>query len=224
MAGNPYATPRLGNDRDAAVPGPIMPWRGNGRFAVPAVPETTDPEYTTAFSPRLVSGGSADGTSLPDNVRIGQRVVPVQGGTYNRPDWQAKRNSDRLRRHSKERISPMWRVRQERIPAPRVPRWEQDRPPTRPTAQYSPTGYLVVIPKHIPRNAADAIGPDAVLHFSLADHRRKYPTMTQKPQGRMGVNSYRASPRPWDENLFIPPPAGANPSMGALSGNRSYRA
>lgn len=224
MTQNPYNSPVLGNKRESAVPGPSHSiWSRNPRFAVPGVPETTDPEYTTGFSPHLKSGGSSDGTALPDDIRIGTRE-PIVGENYNDPTWQAKRNSDRLRRHSGDVLSPMWRVRQERVPPPRMPIWEQDRPPTRPTASYSPTGYLFTRPWHIPRNAADAIGPDAVLHFSLADHRRKYPTMTQRPQGRVGVNSYRASPRPWDENLFIAPSAGADPRLGTLSGNRSYRA
>jgi len=201
-----------------------MPWTGNGRFAVPNVPDTTDPEYTIGFSPQLVAGGSSDGTALPDDIRIGKRRPPVDGGSYNNPHWQAVMNSDRLRRHSVDHLEGMWRVRQARIPAPRVPTWEQERPPTRPTATYSPTGYYFTAPHPHPRNAVDAIGPDAVLHFSLADHRRLYKTMTQKPQGRIGVNSYRASPRPWDENLFIPPPAGTNPGLGGIAGNRSYRA
>lgn len=223
MAKNPYSAPPLGNRRGTYTPGATQLWTGNGRYAVPAVPETTDPEYTTAFSPRLKAGGSPDGSALPDDIRIGTREPPV-GENYNEPGWQAKRNSDRLRRHSLDRSTGMWRVRQERIPKPTMPIWDQDRPPTRPTAQCSPTGYTFQRPWHIPRNAAEALGPGAVLHFSLADHRRLYQINTQKPQGRVGVNTYRASPRPWDENLFVPPPAGGAVPQGRIAGNRAFRA
>jgi hypothetical protein len=225
VTGNPYASPQLGNRRNTYTPGPTTPWSGNGRYAVPQIPDTTDPEYTTAFSPKLKPGGSPDGSQLPDDIRIGTRE-PIVGENYNEPGWQARRNSDRLFRHAEEQQRGMWRVRQDRVPAPRMPIWEQERRPTRPTASCSPLGYLKVIPKHIPRNAAEALGPDAVLHFSLADHRRLYAISTQKPQGRVGVNSYRASPRPWDENLFIPPPAGgvATQQPSRISGNRAFRA
>lgn len=218
MAVNPYATPTM---RTGAAPPPAHAlWGGPGRYAVKQVPESTDPEWTTGFSPQLKAGGSTDGSALPDDIRTGHREPPV-GENYNDPAWQARQNSEFLKRHSDDHTEEMWKVQQRRVPGGQNPLWVQDREPTRPTARNSPTGYAFQRYWHVPRNAADALGENAVLHFSLADHRRKYQIMTMKPQGRLGVNTYRADPRPWDENLYIPPPAGQH--LGGIAGNRNFR-
>lgn len=207
--------------RSGAAPPPAQAvWGGPGRYAVKDVPESTDPDYTTGYSPELRAGGSPDGSALPDDVRIGRRKPPV-GENYNEPQWQAHQNSEHLRRHSVEQTAEMWKVQQRKVPGGQNPLWTQDRAPKRPTAENSPTGYAFQRPWHVPRNAADALGEDATLHFSLADHRRKYQIMSMKPQGRLGVNTYRADPRPWDENLFIPPPAGQH--LGGIAGSRTFR-
>jgi hypothetical protein len=223
--GNPYATPPANPGRAPGYATHI--WGGAGRYSVPGVEATTDPEYTTGFSPTLKSGGSSDGSQLPDNVRIDKREPPV-GENYNDPEWQARQNSEGLRRHQDDETREMWKVRQAKVPAPHVPLWTQERAPTRPTATNSPTGYAFQRPWHIPRNVNDVMGPGAVSstgasleHFSLADHRRRYEILGMKPQGRMGVNSYRATPRPWDEQLFIAPEPPARQST--ITGTRSFR-
>lgn len=219
MATNPYATPP---PRPGRAPAPAQGlWAGNSRYAVPDVPETTDPEYTLGFSPTLKAGGSPDGSQLPDDIRVGTRKSPV-GNNYNEPKWVAHRQAEKRVREESDHTEVMWSVKQERIPPPNMPLWNQDRPPTRPTATNSPTGYAFQRDWHIPRNITDALSPDAVTHFSMADHRRNYEIMTMKPQGRVGVNSYRVSPRPWDENLFVAPQDNA-PRSSIATGSRAYR-
>lgn len=228
MAGtNPYSTPP---PRPGTAPSAVNHvWGGPGRYSVPGVDVTTDPDYTTGFSPTLRSGGSPDGSQLPDDVRTGRREPPV-GENYNEPQWKARQNSEKLMRHSVEHTEEMWQVKQRRIPAPRVPLWEQERAPIRPTATNSPSGYAFTRPWHIPRNVADALGPGAkgpngetLQHFSLADHRRRYEIMGMKPQGRVGVNSYRVTPRPWDEQLFVAPQANQQAAQPTPVGRRAYR-
>jgi hypothetical protein len=200
-----------------------MIWAGPGRFSVPNVPDTTDPDYTLGFSPHLVSGGSPDGSELPDDIRTGHRepAGPGAGGTYNAPKWQNRRNAEKLQRQTFDHTDVMWSVRQRKVHTPRYPIWDQERAPKRPTATNSPTGYAFRRPWNIPRHIKDVLGEDATAHFSLADHRRKYEIMGQRPMGRLGVNTYRAAPRPWDENLYIPPGAGQKPN--GIAGNRTWR-
>lgn len=226
MAGtNPYATPPPRPGQAPSVVNHV--WGGPGRYSVPSVDSTTDPDYTTGFSPTLRAGGSPDGTQLPDDVRIGQRELPV-GENYNDPKWQAIQNSEFLQRHSVEQTGEMWSVQQRKIPAPQVPLWTQERAPIRPTATNSPTGYTFQRPWHIPRNVADVYTEDSVAisgasrqHFSMADHRRRYEVMGMKPQGRMGVNTYRANPQPWDQSLYVAPSASQAPN--SITGTRSFR-
>jgi hypothetical protein len=217
---NPYARPAA---TDGAAPDPSGRFRmgGPGRYAVPDVPETTDPEYTTGFSPELATSGSPDGTKLPDDIRIGTREPPPNDP--NRTDVNQRRYSEFHERHSVEQTTVGWKVQQHKIPAPVVPEWTQERMPTRPTADNSPLGYLFTRPEHHPRNIKDAVGEDAVAHFSMADHRRKYEIFGQKPQGDVGVNTFRVSPKPWDNNLFVPPRAAETPErFGSVNDHPSW--
>jgi len=223
MPRNPYSTSKAA-ERNGTAPPHVSVWGGNGRYAVRDIPESTDPEYTTGYSPALKAGGSPDGSALPDDIRIGQRDSPIPGRNFNDPRWQAREDSEFLERHDAERWTKGWRVQQRKAPTPTNPLWTQERTPTRPTADMAPMGTLFQRPWHIPRNIKDALGEHAVTHFSMADHRRVYPIMGMKPQGRVGTNTYRAQPRPWDENLFIPPPAGSDSGMlGGIAGNRTWR-
>lgn len=220
---NSYVTPPTRVDGSAPNPSNQPLWNGPGRYTVPSVFTTNDPEYTDGFSPTLKPGGSSDGSALPDDIRIGARKVPATGDshTYNDPAWKKREINDQRTRNLADHYETMWQVRQNKPHTPRLPIWDQERLPVRPTAQNSPTGYGMSRYWHIPRNAAD-VDPTLPLHFSLADHRRKYPIMGMKPQGRTGVNTYRAEPRPWDENLLVTPPAGTVPF--GIAGNRSWRA
>lgn len=217
---NPYAKP-VTKAGSAPDPSNEFIWAGPGRYSVPDVPESTDPDWTTGYSPTLKAGGSPDGSALPDDIRTGHREPPPNNP--NDHAWNAVRQSEFHQRHSVETTSEMWQVQQHTVPRPRVPLWEQDRLPVRPTATNSPTGYAFTRPWHIPRNIHDAIGEDAVAHFSMADHRRNFEIMGMVPRGRTGVNTYRATPRPWDEQLFIPPPAGQKEMLGGIAGNQNFR-
>lgn len=217
---NPYERPQL-RSGEAPVPAGDVLWAGPGRWSVAAPPDSSDPEYTTAFSPELKAGGSSDGTKLPSDIRIGTRE-PVENNPNDRL-YNAKRTSEFHLRHSEESFCPTWRVQQHKAgPVPTNPYWTADVAPSRPTAERSPSNGLFTRPWHIPRNRAD-IEPGAVLHFSMAAHRRNYEIHGMTPRGRVGVNTYRAEPRPWDEQLYRPPQAG-NSVQSDLFGNRSYRA
>jgi hypothetical protein len=216
---NPYTRPAPVSDGSAPDPSGEYVWGGPGRYAVRDIPESTDPEYTTGFAPSLAATGSPNGTMLPDDIRVGLREAPPNDP--NRTDVNTRRYSEFHQRHSVEKTTVGWKVQQHKTPVPHYPEWDQDPMPTRPTADASPTGYQFQRPEHHPRNIKDALGEDAVAHFSLADHRRQFEIMGQKPQGGIGANTYRAPVRPWDESLFIPPqPANVTNSF---VGNRNYR-
>jgi hypothetical protein len=196
-------------------------WAGPGRYSAPAPPDSSDPEYTTAYSPELQSGGNSDGTKLPSAIRIGTRE-PVENRSTDH-EFNARQTSEFHKRHSVETYVPgNWRNKQRRVPTPRNPYWTHDPTPRRPTATQTPTGGVFTRPWHVPRNLADIV-PGAVLHFSLADHRRNFDVMTMTPRGRVGMNTYRAQPRPWDENLYRPPQASNSPAGASLFGNRAHR-
>jgi len=214
---NPYSKPVARGDGSAPNPTGSVIWAGPGRYSVPDIPETTDPDYTLGFSPTLATTGSPDGTKLPDDIRIGVRKPPPN--SPQNTEVYTRRYNEFYRRASVEKTTLGWHVRQEKPPPPRVPEWEQEKLPIRPTATLAPAGYMFQRPEHHPRPIKDAVGEQAVEHFSLADHRRTWEIFGQKPQGGPGVNTYRAPVRPWDENMFIPPQP-AN-SVDAIFGKRA---
>lgn len=227
---NPYARPVSRGDGSAPDPSHELFWAGPGRYSVPDIPESTDPDYTDGYSPTLATGGSSTGDMLPDDIRIGRREPPP-----NSPQDQrvyVRRWNEFFKRAADDHTTTGWDVQQETAQAspPRVPEWTQPRLPIRPTATRSPLGYAFRRPWHIPRNAADAIGPDATLHVSMADHTRTGEIFGMKPQGGTGVNTYRAPLRPWDEARFVPPTPTEAPSSatatasGLFNQSRAYRA
>lgn len=222
---NPYARPVT---QAGSAPNPTgrYIWAGPGRYSVPDIPESTDPEYTTGYSPTLATSGSPAGDMLPSDIRVGSRQAPPNT-THNKGVYEQK-NNEFFRRVSVETVTQNWHVKQEKIPTPHVPEWTQERMPIRPTADLAPMPYMFQRPWHIPRNIKDAVGEQAVDHVSMADHRRNYEVYGMKPQGATGVNTYRAAVRPWDENRFVPPNPGNTPSAGTPSANlfssgRSFR-
>lgn len=221
---NPYAKPRNAVNGEAPDPSGKFRLGGSRAYSVPDIPETTDPDYTTGFSTDIANGGSADGTAVPSDIRTDRREPPENDPNV-RSYW-ATRYSDQNRRYNRQEMTYTgWDVQQYKVPPGQNPLWTQERPPTRPTANDSPMPSMFTRYWHIPRNVKDAVGEEAVAHFSMADHRRVYQIMGQKPQGGLGVNTYRANPRPWDENLFVPEGdrnlEGGN--GGSYVGNRSYR-
>jgi hypothetical protein len=202
---NPYAAPTSRGDGSAPDPTNEFIWAGYGRYAVRDVPESTDPEYTDGFSPELATTGSPDGTKLPDDIRIGKREPPVNDP--NNRGYTQRRYSDFYRRISdEETIAGVgWKTHQAKRAIPVVPNWAQDPISKRPTADMSPRPYQHRRPWHIPRNIKDAVGEEAVAHFSLADHRRTFEIYGMKPQGGIGTNTFRPSVTPWDQELYVPP-------------------
>lgn len=216
---NPYGKPVTIDDGSAPDPSGNFIWGGPGRYTVPDIPTTTDPEYTTGFASELAASGSPDGTMLPDDIRIGTREPPPNDP--NERFVNERRYSEFHKRHSVEQTDTGWKVQQYKVPAGQNPMWNQERMPIRPTADQSPLNYQFRRPEHHPRAIKDAVGEQAVEHFSMADHRRTWEIYGQKPQGGVGANTYRAQPRPWDETLFVPPKP--EESAGGWVGNRNYR-
>lgn len=220
---NPYSEAET---NAGEAPDPTSRYRPSGsfRYAVPSPPDSSDPDYTLGFSSELENGGSPDGKALPSDIRIGTREEPENDP--NNKAYTSRRYADQnFQYNQQEMTSTGWKVQQQKVPAGQNPMWTQERLPVRLTADSSPMGTFFKRYWHIPRNIKDALGPDAVTHFSMADHRRAYEIMGQKPQGRLGVNTYRASPRPWDESLYVVPEdqniAGGN--NGSYAGNRAHR-
>ncbi|MGH7551510.1 MAG: hypothetical protein ACREMQ_00605 [Longimicrobiales bacterium] len=217
---NPYAIrPQVAGE----APPASVPVGPNSSYMVPGIPETDDPENTDGgYSPVLRPTGESG--TLPDAIRIGLVEPPV-----NDPNvfgYTMARDADRKRRQSDETTHESWNVRQERLPRPVVPEWNQERAHIRPTAVRSPLGYMFERPWHIPRNILDAVGPHAETHVSMADHRRVYEIYGMAPRGRLGVNTFRLTPTPWDAELTVPldqttPDDGAR--LSGIAGNRSYR-
>lgn len=225
MARNPYRTPPPAQEGEAPDPSGEFRLGGPGAYSVPDIPSSTDPDYTTSYSPTL--DVSNDGDTLPDSIRIGKREPPPNDP--NNRDYNRKRKANFKRRHSVEEYVIGWDIKQEGIPRPRVPEWEQDILPSRPTADNSPLGYAFRRPWHIPRNIRDAVGEDAETHVSLADHRRTYEIYGMQPRGILGRNTFRLEPEPWDEDFYYAPPASEDnaqptPAFSAGRGNRAFRA
>lgn len=163
------------------------------------------------FSPPLRIG--SEGTT-PDDIRIGVREPPIHP-----PDkrWYDLRNSDFLRRHSAEIYTIGWNIRQGKTPTPPIPRQIQELLPTRPSAILSPSGYMLTRPWHIPQSQG--------AHVSMADHRRTSEIYGMKPQGRVGANIFRATPTPWDRNLYYPTTTETEQrgqALARLAGQRNY--
>lgn len=216
---NPYSRPSAVAGES---PDPSGRFRigGPGKYSVVDVPDSTDPDWTVGYSPELANGGSPDGTALPSDIRVGTREPPPNDPNdrlYNQIVYsdENKRYNDQSMRYTG------WKVQQHKVPPGQNPMWTQERMPVRPTADTAPMGTEFKRYWHVPRSVTDAVGPDAITHFSMADHRRVYEIMGQKPQGRLGTNTYRASPRPWDEDLYTVPEV--SNAYGSVFGNRAYR-
>lgn len=194
------------------------PGATTGAYARPAYAVSDDdsvPGYGEGFSPSL--GEASEGHS-PDEIRIGKREPLFGGPTAH--NIHLRRGMDNLERRSDEiQTSTGWKVHQEK-PVPGVnPLHTQDPLPTRPTATMGQNTYLFMRPWERPESTGE--------HLSMADHRRKYEIYGMRPQGGVGVNTYRLDPKPWDANLHYNPvptetESGAR-AVAGIGGNRSYR-
>jgi hypothetical protein len=219
---NPYAGPREAR-KPGEAPGASTAMPPHWAYAVPDIPESTDPENTDGgYSPVLrVTGASG---TLPDAIRVGA-VEPPENDPNVR-EYNARRTAEFHQRHSDEATYGTWDVRQSQPYVPPIPDQVQEKLPVRRTAVRSPLGYLFTRPWHIPRTVHAIFGGDPVDHVSLADHRRDYEIYGMAPQGRLGANTFRKDPTPWDRFLTVQPneqPVEALQRESISTGRRTYR-
>ena len=143
-------------------------------------------------------------TGTPDAERLGTIPI-VQRQVYpGRPpgDWyDANTDYDDARRHAVEVQSTTGYVetRTHELRRAPDPRWNPPAP-SRVTAALSPRSYLFARPFQRPPARNNG------LHFSMADHRRKFDVLGMSPV-RERRNTFRADPAPWDTNQYdVPPP------------------
>lgn len=191
---------------------------GRKSYAAPGDFDAATPEYEQdGFSPSLGPGSEG---FLPDEIRTGKRE-PVYGGPHQQ-DINVDRGTDDLRRRDDEyQQSTGWHTKQSKPEIAPIPEQVQDIGPSRPTANMGQNSYLFMRPWERPESSGQ--------HLSMADHRRNYPIYGMRPQGDVGVNTYRLDPKPWDASLHYNPPrqpesAGPLAAALAIGGNRSYRA
>jgi hypothetical protein len=216
---NPYGVAVV--REPGAAPGAIIGLVPNPRYAVPDVPETTDEDRTWAIGQVGLFQGPQ---SVPSDIRMGTREPPLNDP--NDREYLYRRESDQILRRQDEQWDVLPHDIRQGVKRPGVyPDQVQAKLPTRPTADDSPNGYKTVIPKHHPRFIQDALGENAEDHISLADHRRAYPVNTMVPRGKLGVNTYRRDPRPWDEDLIVTGQPSRDPGIlsSASGGNRAWR-
>lgn len=216
---NPYSANR--GNRPGEAPTAVVPNPPHMAYAVPDIPESTDPEYTDGYATQL--DPDYESGTTPDAIRVGTAEPP-----FNDPNIRAyneRRTGDFHHRHSVEETDTGWKIKQNRVPPGQNPLWEQPRMPIRPTADNSPLNYAFRRPWHIPRFIAEAVHPEAVDHISMADHRRAYEIFGMRTQDRVGVNTHRLDPVPWDEGLFPPDQRKSvePPNTPAQPGVRSFR-
>lgn len=187
-------------------------------YAVPD--DDATPGYDQdGYSPGL--GEQSEG-NIPDPIRV-QKAEPLFGGPTQH-NIHLRRGLDNIHRRDDEmQISTGWTTRQEKPVIAVIPEQVQDIGPSRPTAAMGPNNQLFMRPWDRPPE--DFTGE----HLSMADHRRKYEIYGMKPQGDVGVNTYRKDPAPWDTNLHYNPPRVPTETQAAataalsIGGNRNYR-
>lgn len=216
MAVNPYSTRQTvaGEAPGAALGLPI-----HARYAVPDMPDAAVEGYDEENSPQL---GPQDVPSTPDPVRT-NRVEPHVTNPNDRA-YSKRVYGEKLNRQSDDITHESWNVQQHKVPPGQDPKWKQEREPIRPSAVRSPLGYMFERYWHIPRNINDAV-PGSEDHISMADHRRVYPIYGQMPRDRVGTNTFRLDPQPWDRGLVSSQNVTSEPltAGGAQLGNRAFR-
>lgn len=219
---NPYSGPREPRKAGEA-PGPSPAGPPHWAYAVPDIPESTDPENTDGgYSPVLrVTGASG---TLPDAIRIGAMEPPENDPNVR--SYNTRQRADFHLRHADEETSESWDVQQRKPAIAPIPEQVDAKMHIRPSAVRSPLGYMFRRPWHIPRTVHEIFGGDPVDHVSLADHRRAYEIYGMAPRGTLGANTFRKDPRPWDQFLTVQQNETPGPEIqrGSVStGHRSYR-
>lgn len=216
---NPYQNVPNGEGRNTPAEQESI-YIGVNSYAVTQSPDSAQRGYTTAYATSLQSGGSTTGT--PSSLRIGTREEPENDP--NDKAYNRKRHRSFFRRHKVEETTLGWNVKQRRIPPPNVPEWNKTPAQERPTQNDSPDGYRFTRPWHIPRPIQQIFGTGAVAHFSMANHKRVTEINGMEPRGQLGVNTYRAQPRPWDEDITVrPEPVSGTEYASNVFGNTAQR-
>lgn len=218
---NPYADRRTRTRGEAPGPG-----AGSGiHVAAYAVRDNDIPDYTTGYATEL--DPDYESGTTPDAIRIGAAEPPVNDPN-DRRYWR-KRTRELHARQTQDDYVTGWDVEQHAVAGPQNPLWTQDRPPTRPTADNSPTGYAHRRSDwHQPRFMHD-VDPEMVEagmhHVSMADHRRAFEIYGMRSHDRVGVNTFRFDPQPLAEDLYPPDQNRESqfPNTPAQTGNRSMR-
>jgi hypothetical protein len=169
-------------------------------YAVPS-PLNTDAPYNDeqgwAAHPRTSPTGTPDAERLGTIPVYQRQVFPDRA-----PDvwYDAYTDFDRARRQAVESQSTTGQREGRDHEFKRAPdvRWTPPMP-SRLTAFLNPHTYLFTRPFNRPPARNNG------MHFSMADHRRKYDVlgMNAPPSKR---NTYRVDPAPWDANLYDAPP------------------
>lgn len=195
--GRGYTRPKQGNPGYAPAPADLGPGTvaANPRYAVPRdsiTPGFSGWEPVSPSATELRIG--ADGTT-PDIRRIQQWDSPPESPDPRRALYE---NAERVTRHAELETlhATGWEELQEYpgLAFMKHPRW---RPyySIRPTSRMGPNTYAFTRRWSIPQSTG--------VHFSLADHRRNFPVGGMKPQGRIGENTYRLDPAPWDADRYV---------------------
>lgn len=212
---NPFAHSRTENATEAPKePGMLA---GTNRYAVPS--ETGNyPTSGFGWAPIL----NATPTATPDSERL--RITPIHD--Y-RPDpkqpsdnaslWTGL-DADRKWRYGVEfQDADGWQETKTGFGFPnpsqganRFARNPRELPPKepRPTSELAPRSYIFERPF---MTGQPGMGQRSLNgnHFSMADHRRRYPILGMKAPRRPGYgtrNTYRIEPPPWDADLVDKPP------------------
>lgn len=191
------------------------------RYAAPSL--NADAPYVDNPGDGWASPATSDKTRLMTQPTVD--FLPNPRGP--RGDFYAPMDRDVALRHSVETVDADGWTEQKgtsgkptAIDPRRVPP-----PETRPTMKMAPRSYFFTRP--FDTGYARLLNG---LHFSMADHRRKYEILGMQPV-RTARNTFRIEPAPWDANAVdVPPDVQPVTTAGRVqaidippSGNRGWR-
>jgi hypothetical protein len=193
--GRGFVRPAQGNPGYAPTRQDLGPGTlpANPRYAVPV--DASVPEWSPnqPYGTGLRTG--VDGTT-PDARRLQLQDSPPESPDPRRP---ASENAEYVTRHRElETLHATGWQEDQQYPGtsflnnPRFRRYDSPRVLTR---AMGPNTYAFTRRWSIPQSTG--------VHFSMADHRRTYPVGGMKPTGRIGLNTFRLDPAPWDADRYV---------------------
>lgn len=167
-------------------------------------------------------------TGTPDATRLGQ--LPVYETREGAGDPEAFAHTYRDEINTRHRVEDQdadgfeTQVQFARY-APRPEPTRDGEAGIRPTGRMSPLTYVFTRP--FGRGTARFMNGE---HFSMADHRRDYPIHGMSSPRKVGRNTFRLEPEPWDtDNVQLPPSTDGSPDLRIRAvdippaDNRSWR-